>query len=67
MITLKHRFTNTTLCEFDVETIKQALELGLKSNANLTSADLTSADLTSADLRGADLRGEKLTKTPNIY
>ena len=26
MITIKHRYTDTTLCEFDVETVKQAAE-----------------------------------------
>ena len=43
MIAIKHRYTDTTLCEFDVETVKQATEKG-------------KADLYGADLRGADLR-----------
>jgi uncharacterized protein YjbI with pentapeptide repeats len=50
MITFKHRFTNTTLYEFDVETIKQALELGIKSNADLSYANLRDANLRDADL-----------------
>lgn len=28
MIAIKHRYTDTTLCEFDVETVKQAAERG---------------------------------------
>ena len=71
MIAIKHRFTETTLCEFDVDTVKQAAELG-KANlrganlrgANLYGADLRGANLYGANLRGADLDGEKLTKSP---
>ena len=57
MIAIKHRYTDTTLCEFDVETVKQATE---KGKANLRGADLSGADLYGADLRGADLRGADL-------
>ena len=73
MIAIKHRYTDTTLCEFDVETVKQATE---KGKADLSGADLRGADLRGADLRGADLRGaylrgadldgEKLTKSPLV-
>ena len=62
MITIKHRFSGTTLCEFDVETIKEAAEKG-KSNlrgANLRGADLYGANLDGADLYGADLYGADL-------
>ena len=62
MIAIKHRYTDTTLCEFDVETVKQATEKG-KANlrgANLRGANLRGADLRSADLRGADLYGADL-------
>lgn len=72
MIAIKHRYADTTLCEFDVETVKQAAERG-KANlrgaslrgadlycANLYCADLDGADLDGADLRGADLRGANL-------
>ena len=62
MITIKHRFSGVTLCEFDVETVKHAAEVG-KSNlryAYLYGADLRGADLRGADLRGADLRGANL-------
>ena len=71
MIAIKHRYTDTTLCEFDVETVKQATEKG-KANlhganlygADLRGANLYGADLYGADLYGADLDGEKLTKSP---
>ena len=58
MIAIKNRYTGTTLCEFDVETVKQAAEKG-KANlreANLYRADLRGADLYGANLYGADLR-----------
>ena len=56
MITIKHHFTEQTICEFDVATIKEAAEQG--------KANLDSANLGGADLRGADLDGEKITKNP---
>lgn len=71
MIAIKHRFAEQTLCEFDVETIKEAAEKGkadLESadlrGANLRGANLESADLYGADMYGAELDGEKITKTP---
>ena len=62
MITIKHRFSGATLCEFDVETVKHAAEEG-KLNlryADLYRADLRGANMRYADLRGADLRGADL-------
>ena len=76
MITIKHKFTNDTLCEFDVETLKQASEQGKYNliganlrlanliGADLIGADLSGANLSGANLSGASLDGEKLTKTP---
>ena len=69
MIQIKHRFTDAVLCEFDVETTKQALELAVKSGADLSGADLSGAYLSGANLSGADLRdanlsGEKLSIAP---
>ena len=73
MIVIKHRYTDTTLCEFDVETVKQAAEKGKADlrGADLRGADMRSADLFGADLfgaimRGAKLDGEKLTKSPLV-
>ena len=66
MITIKHRFSDATLCEFDVETVKHAAEKG-KSNlygTSLYGTNLYGANLCGDDLRGANLCGEKLTKTP---
>ena len=57
MIAIKHRYTDTTLCEFDVETVKQATE---KGKANLDGADLRGANLHGANLRGANLYGANL-------
>ena len=57
MIAIKHRYTDTTLCEFDVETVKQATE---KGKANLYGADLRGVNLDGADLRGANLYGANL-------
>ncbi len=54
MIAIKHRHTNATLGEFDVETIKQAAE---KGKANLSGANLSGASLSRADLSVANLRG----------
>ncbi len=61
MITIKHRFSGITLCEFDVPTLKDAVVKAVadKSNlrgANLCEADLSGANLCEADLSGADLR-----------
>ena len=59
MIPIKHRYTGTTLCEFDVETIKEAAE---KGKADLRGAYLRGAYLRGADLRGADLCGAYLCR-----
>ena len=68
MIAIKHRYTDTTLCEFDVETVKQATEKG-KANlrgANLRGADLYGANLSGANLYSADLYGANL-RGANLY
>ena len=57
MIAIKHRYTETTLCEFDVETVKQAAE---KGKAYLHGADLRGANLDGANLDGAYLDGANL-------
>ncbi len=60
MIAIKHRYTDVTLCEFDVETVKQAAEKAVKDGANLRGANLRGANLRGANLRGADLDGADL-------
>ena len=57
MIVIKHRYTDTTLCEFDVETVKQAAE---KGKADLRGADLRGANLDGANLDGAYLYGANM-------
>ena len=79
MISIKQRFSESTLCEFDVETVKLAVEMAVKDAANLYGANLYGADLRGANLYGADLRdadlrcadldganldGEKIKKSP---
>lgn len=51
MISITHRDTGTSLCEFDVSTLREA---------NLREADLSGADLRGADLRGANLHRANL-------
>jgi hypothetical protein len=63
MISIKHRYTGTTLCEFNVETVWEAAENG---KADLRRANLYGANLYGANLRGADLRGADLRKA-NLY
>lgn len=65
MISIKHRYTQATLCEFDVATIKEAAVKAVSEKAdlrgaNLDGANLRGADLDGASLRGADLRGANL-------
>ena len=57
MIAIKHRYTGTTLCEFDVATLKEAAE---KGRAHLRGANLGGANLRGANLRGANLYGADL-------
>ena len=64
MISIKHRYTQATLCEFDVATIKEAAVKAVSEKANLYCANLYGADLDGANLDGADLDGEKITKSP---
>ena len=60
MIPIKHRFTGATLCEFDVETVRDAVVKAVADNANLDGANLDNANLDGANLRGANLDGANL-------
>ena len=64
MISIKHRYTQATLCEFDVATIKEAAVKAVSEKANLDGANLDGANLYCANLYGANLDGEKITKSP---
>ena len=66
MIAIKHRFSGATLCEFDAETVKDAVVKAVANKANLDGANLDGADLRSADLYGANLRGANLYGA-NLY
>jgi len=62
---IKNRFTSDVIFKAEAENIKAALQLAIKSGANLSSADLSRADLSGTNLSGAnlsraDLRGANL-------
>ena len=61
MITIRNRYNNKVIFEADVLTMKEAVELAIKSSADLRFVDLRSADLSFADLRSADLRFANLS------
>ena len=60
MISIKHRYTQATLCEFDVATIKEAAVKAVSEKADLRGANLYGADLDGANLDGANLDGANL-------
>ena len=60
MTTIKHRFSGSTLCEFDVATIRECAE---KGRANLRGANLGGANLRGEDLNGDNLRVDELRVT----
>jgi len=60
MISIKHRFTGTTLCEFEVTDIRAALVKAAAQGAYLRGADLQGAYLQGAYLQGAYLQGAYL-------
>ena len=51
---------NTVLFSVETETLRSAVEAGIKSGADLRGADLRGADLRGADLGGANLHGAYL-------
>ena len=60
MISIKHRYTQATLCEFDVATIKEAAVKAVSEKADLYGANLYGADLDGANLYCANLRAANL-------
>jgi len=60
MIAIKHSYTQATLCEFDVATIKEATVKAVSEKADLCGADLRGADLRGANLYAANLDGADL-------
>ena len=68
-IQIKSRWDCLVLFEVEADSVKLALEIAVKSRADLSRANLSGANLSGAnpsgaDLRGANLYGEKLTKNP---
>ncbi|RLC33189.1 pentapeptide repeat-containing protein, partial [Candidatus Shapirobacteria bacterium] len=59
-IEIKSRWTGIVLFEVEAGSLKIALELGVKQDADLSGAYLKDADLRGADLIGADLSGAYL-------
>jgi len=57
---IKNRINGTVIFECDVDSLKIAIELAIKSNANLRNANLRNADLRNADLRNANLYNANL-------
>jgi len=55
-----NRFSGELIIEIEAPSIKIAVGLAVKQEADLQEADLQEADLQEADLRGADLRGADL-------
>jgi len=58
---IKHRFTGKILFEAETESLKLAIELAVKSRANLDGAYLAGAYLAGANLAGAYLARANLT------
>ena len=54
-IEIKNRFNDKVLFALETKSLKLAVEVVVKSKANLRGADLREANLREADLRGADL------------
>ena len=60
-IEIKSRFAGKVLFAVEAENWRVALELAVKSRADLSGADLSRADLSGADLSGAYLSGADLS------
>ncbi len=59
-IEIKHRYEGNVLFSFETDSMKVALEAGVKSGANLDGANLYGANLVRANLDGANLYGANL-------
>ena len=63
-IQIKNCFDFSVIFECEADSMKLAVELAIKSGANLSGADLYGANLSVANLSGANLYGEKIDKIP---
>ena len=59
-IQIKNCFDLSVIFECEADSMKLAVELAIKSGANLSGADLYGANLSRADLSGANLSGSYL-------
>jgi hypothetical protein len=59
-IQIRKRWDLSIIFECEADSMKLAVELAIKNNANLSSANLSSADLSSANLSSADLSSADL-------
>ena len=58
---IKNKFEGNVIASFECESLKIAVELAVKSRANLSRANLSRADLFGANLSGANLSGANLS------
>lgn len=65
-IQIKNCFDLSVIFECEADSMKLAVELAIKSGANLSGADLYGANLSRADLSGANLSGSYLYGA-NLY
>ena len=65
-IEIKSRFDSTVLFTAEAASLLLALEVAVKSNADLSSADLRGANLSSANLSDANLSSANL-RGANLY
>ena len=61
-IEVKNRFTGSILFSVEAESWKIAVEMAVKSGADLSRANLSRANLSGADLSGADLSRANLSR-----
>ncbi len=61
MFEIKHKTTGAILFKVEAKTTRIAVELAVKSKANLSKADLSGANLSGANLSGANLSGANLS------
>ena len=57
---IKSRFNGKVVFSVEAESLKVAVEIAVKTGANLSEANLSRTNLYGADLSGADLSGAYL-------
>ena len=59
---IKNRWSGEIIFSIETDSWRLAVELAVKSRANLSRADLSGADLSGANLSGANLSGANLSR-----